>query len=73
MRLSLTTVYNIPDQFAEDFIVGLRMGGVPLMDPDILKKGRQVIEVEGEFVHPKDPEKPIKVPIITIIEAGTLQ
>jgi len=51
----------------------LRYHGIPHLDPDILKNKTQIIEAEAEFTPPGESQKPIKVPLITVIEVGTLQ
>lgn len=73
MRLSFTTIHDIPTEFAQEYIDMLRHHGLPYMDPDILKNKTQTIEAEAEFTRPGESDKPIKIPLITVIEAGTLQ
>lgn len=73
MRLSFTTIHDIPDEVAEEYVNMLIHHGLSHMDPDILKNRTQIIDAEAEFFRPGESEKPIKIPLITIIEAGTLQ
>ena len=73
MRLSFTTVHDVPDDVAQEYINMLKYHGIPHLDPDILKNRTQVIEAEAEFFRPGESEKPIKIPLMTVIEAGTLQ
>ncbi len=73
MRLSFTTIHDIPDEHAQEYIDMLRFRGMAYIDPEILKKGTQVIEAEAEFHKIGEPENAVKVPLITVIEAGILQ
>lgn len=73
MRLSFTTIHDVPDEVAQEYVDMLRYHGIPNLDPDILKKKTQIIDAEAEFTLPGESEKPIKIPLVTIIEAGTLQ
>jgi hypothetical protein len=72
MRLSFTTIYNVPDEYAQEFIMGLKMGMAPNLDPDILKTRTQTIETTADFIRPGS-EEVVKLGIITIIEAGIEQ
>lgn len=73
MRLSFTTIHDIPDEIAEEYVNLLRHRGLPGLDPDILKNKTQIMNAEAEFFKVGDSENPIKIPLVTIIEAGTLQ
>lgn len=73
MRLSFTTIHTIPTEYAQEYINILKYSGIPLLDEDIIKNKTQIIEAEAEFTRPGESDKPIKVPLVIVIEAGTLQ
>lgn len=73
MKISFMTIHTVPDEIAQDYVNMLKYGGIPLLDENIIKKGRQIIEAEGDFFLPGGSDKPIRIPMLTIIEAGTEQ
>ena len=47
MRLSFTTVHDVPDEVAQEYINMLKYHGIPHLDPDIIKNRTQIIEAEA--------------------------